>query len=94
MCCPLILLVLVGPRLAFLFAWIFTPRVTEAFTGGWVLPLLGFLFLPWTSLFFILAWAPNGGVVGIGWFFVAIGFFFDIASYSSRAAQQRYQPAR
>ena len=45
MCCPLILLVLIGPRLAFLFAWIFTPRVTEAFSGGWVLPLLGFLFL-------------------------------------------------
>ena len=26
-----------------------------------------------------------------GWFVVALGFVLDIASYSGRAAQQRYQ---
>ncbi len=51
------------------------------------------LFLPWTALAYVAAWAPTGGVSGIGWLVVAFGFLLDIASYSSRAAQQRYQPS-
>ena len=91
MCCFLLVLGFLGPRLAFLFAWLFAPRVTEAFAGNFWWPLLGLLFLPWTALAYVFAWAPTGGVSGIGWFVVALGFLLDIASYSSRAAQNRYQ---
>ncbi|MCX6433566.1 MAG: hypothetical protein NTX29_12545 [Actinobacteria bacterium] len=51
------------------------------------------IFLPWTALAYVAAWAPTGGVSAIGWFVVAFGFILDIASYSSRAAQQRIQPS-
>jgi len=91
MCCFLLVLGFLGPRLAFLWAWLFTPRVTEAFAGNFWWPLLGLLFLPWTALAYVFAWAPTGGVSGIGWVVVAFGLLLDIASYSSRAAQNRYQ---
>jgi energy-converting hydrogenase Eha subunit G len=42
---------------------------------------------------YVAAWAPTGGVSGIGWAVIAFGFILDIASYSSRAAQQRIQPS-
>lgn len=90
MCCFVLVLGFLGPRFAFLYAWLFTDRVTSAFDGNWFIPLLAILFLPWTGLAYIAAWAPTGiGVTGVGWAVVAIGFILDIATYSSRAAQQR-----
>ncbi len=90
MCCFVIVLGLLGPRLAFLFTWIFSPRVTEAFSGGFWLPLLGLIFLPWTALAYIAVWSFADGVSPLGWLVVAIGFLLDIGSYGSRQAQQRY----
>jgi hypothetical protein len=92
MCCFLLVLGFLGPRLAFLWAWLFTSRVTDAFSGNFLVPLVGLLFLPWTALAYVAAWAPTGGVSALGWVIVAFGFVLDIASYSSRAAQQRYRP--
>ena len=45
-----------------------------------MLPLLGLLLLPYTTLFYVLAYAPIVGVSAIGWFFVALGFLLDLAS--------------
>ena len=95
MCCLFLAVGLLGPRLGFLGVWPFsTPnRVTLAFQGGWLLPLLGVLFLPWTALFYVLAYAPVVGVSAIGWLFVGIGFVADLATYSSRSAQKKYYGA-
>ena len=49
--------------------------------GGWALPLLGLIFLPYTTFFYVLAYAPIVGVGGIGWLFVIFGFFLDLSSY-------------
>ena len=94
MCCFVIILAVLGPRLAFLYAWIFTPRVTDAFAGGFWLPLLGLLLLPWTALGYVLAWSPAAGVSGLGWAVVALGLIFDLSSYGSRAAQGRYSSSK
>jgi hypothetical protein len=93
MCCFVFILALLGPRLAFLYAWIATPRVTDAFAGGFWLPLLGFLLLPWTALAYVLAWSTAGGVTGLGWAVVALGLLLDLSSYAGRGAQSRYNSA-
>jgi hypothetical protein len=67
--------------------------VSLAFQGGWLLPLLGLLFLPWTALCYVLAYAPVLGVSAIGWLLVGAGFVADLATYSSRSAQKRYYTA-
>jgi len=93
-CCLVAALLAIGPRFALFLTWIFTSLVDRAF-NGFLLPLLGLIFLPWTTLFYVLAYAPVDGVTGIGWFFVVLGFFFDLSSYAGggRAQQQRAQTA-
>ena len=93
MCCFVLVLGLLGPRVAFLLAWIFGSQVTAAFGGSFWWPLVGLLLLPWTALAFVVAWAPVGGVTGLGWAVVGLGFVLDIATYASRSVQQRYQPS-
>lgn len=88
MCCLVAVLLLLGPRFALLGVWIFGDRVELAF-DSWILPLLGLLFLPWTTLAYVIAWQP-GGVEGF-WDFllIALGIALDIATYSSRKAMRR-----
>ncbi len=81
MCCFLAALMFFGPRLAILVWWLFQPaRFTLAFGGNWFLPLLGFIFLPWTLLMYVIV--AGGGVVGFDWIIVGLGLLADIASYS------------
>ncbi len=51
------------PRLALLFVWLFTPLVNRAFSGGILLPLLGIIFLPFTTLIYVLVYIPGIGDV-------------------------------
>ena len=93
-CCLFAALLAIGPRFVLFLMWIFTTLVDRAF-NGFLLPLLGLVFLPWTTLFYVCAYQPVNGVTGIGWFFVAFGFFCDISSYAGggRAQRQRAQTA-
>jgi hypothetical protein len=52
------------PRLGLLIVWIFTNEVDQAY-DTWILPLLGLIFLPLTTLVYALLWVPVGGVDGI-----------------------------
>ncbi len=90
--CLLLLLSSAFPRIALILTWIFTDRVDIAFEGGVLLPLAGLFFLPYTTFFYVLAYAPIGGVSAIGWFFVAFGFLLDIGSWlgSGREGRRRY----
>jgi hypothetical protein len=91
-CCLALIVAGIGPRIALALVWIFGDRVEMAFSS-WVWPLLGLVFLPWTTLMYVLAWGPLDGVSGWGWVLVALGVFLDVATYSSRAATQRRQTA-
>lgn len=88
MCCIVALMGLIGPRAAFLFAWIFTDEVNQSIDSFWV-KLLGLVFLPWTALFWAIAWAPIQEVSGFGWVLVFFGVALDIGSYTSGAYSRR-----
>lgn len=92
MCCFVLVLGLLGPRIALLAWWLFGDKVDLAF-DTWLWPLLGLIFLPWTTLAYVLAWGPVNAVSGAGWLVVALGFAADLATYSARAAKSRYQAA-
>jgi len=70
-----------APRLVLLFMWLFTTRVSAAFEG-FLIPLLGFLFLPFTSLAYVLAWDAQSGVSGAAWLLVLGGLLFDLGTYA------------
>jgi hypothetical protein len=86
--CLFALLAGFAPRVALFFVWIFTDRVDRAFSG-FLVPLIGLLILPYTTLFYVLAWAPVGGVSGWGWAFVSLGFVFDVSHWVGGGAARR-----
>ena len=92
MCCLALTAGILGPRVALFIWWVFGSKDDAAFSS-WLWPLLGLIFLPWTTLAYVLAWGPLDGVSGLGWLVVALGLAADIATYSSRAAKSRYQSA-
>ena len=85
--CIAALLALISPRLALFFVWIFSDLLSRAF-DSWVLPVLGFLLLPWTTLAYAAMWdVGSRDVNGFEWFIVVLAFFADLASHSSGARQ-------
>jgi hypothetical protein len=69
-------------RLALLVVWLATPLVNRAFSGGWILPLLGILILPITTLAYVLVYYIAGSVTGWGWLWVVLAFLLDLAAHS------------
>jgi hypothetical protein len=83
-----VLLAAFAPRVTLFFVWIFSDLVDRAFSG-FVIPLLGLIALPYTTLFYVLAWSPVGGVSGWGWLVVALGFFCDLGHLAAGAMRGR-----
>ncbi|MBE3558418.1 MAG: hypothetical protein IMW89_04240, partial [Ktedonobacteraceae bacterium] len=73
------LIVLIA-RIALLIVWLTTPLVGRAFQGGWLLPLLGILILPFTTLAYVLLYVPGSGVTGWSWLLVALALLIDLGS--------------
>src|SRR6476646_6538365 len=90
-CCLLAFLSWLSPRVAIVFSWIFWNERTTAAFDTFIVPFIGFLFLPWTTLAYLGAYSPPFGVSGLGWFIVILAFLVDLSSYGSgaRARQQR-----
>lgn len=90
--CLVLLASAFSPRLGILLLWLFSDRLTQAFDSGWV-GILGFLFLPWTTLAWAVAYQPafDVGVTGIGWFLVVFAFLVDLSTHagSTKARSDR-----
>ncbi len=84
----LALLAFLGPRLVIFLLWLFTNYMSRAF-DAFLLPLLGFLFLPWTAIAVAIARNEFGGLDGIGLLVVAIGFLIDIGVLGGGARGRR-----
>ena len=87
MCCLLSALALIGSRGLVFLIWLIDP-VRFAVFDGFLVPLAGFIFLPWTTLMFV-AVAPFGHVSGWDWFWLALGLLADFSSYSSSGYSNR-----
>src|SRR5215216_5177328 len=82
--CLLALLALISPRLVLFLLWIFSNVLSRAF-DSWLIPLIGFFVLPWTTLTYAAFWDWGAGhhVNGIEWAFVVLAFLLDVGAYVS-----------
>ena len=80
--CLLAIVALVSARLALFFIAIFSDLLSDAF-DSWVVPLLGFFLLPWTTLAYAVMWDSAHRVYGFEWFLVILAFLIDLGSYFS-----------
>jgi hypothetical protein len=81
--CFLVLIALISPRLALVLLWLFSDLLSRAY-DSWIIPLLGFFLLPWTTLAYAAFWDWGAGreVVGVEWFFVVLAFVIDLGAYT------------
>jgi len=90
MCCIFMALVLLGPRFSGFAWWFFqAARWDEAFSS-FVWPLLGLLFVPWTTIMFVGV-QPHG-VTGVDWLFLSMAFLGDIACYGGGYQNRQRAP--
>ncbi len=80
MCCFWTVLVFLGPRAGILVWWLLQPARWQAAFTSVLWPLLGFIFLPWLTLAYVLVWP--GGIVGFDWVILGLGLLADIAMWS------------
>ncbi|MEA2362288.1 MAG: hypothetical protein QOD71_1433 [Thermoleophilaceae bacterium] len=86
--CLVVLLALISPRLALFAMWLFSNILGRAY-DSWIVPLIGFFVLPWTTLAYAGMWsAGTNEVLGFEWFIVALAFVFDLGSYAGGSSSR------
>lgn len=98
-CCLLASLLIGAPRLGLVIWWFADPvrfalmfpawsLGTNLYVPGWALPVLGFIFLPWTTVAYV--WVAPGGLTLIKWVILAIAFLIDLSTHGGgRSAYRR-----
>ncbi len=84
----LLFIVLLFPRITLLLLWLFSTYLQRAFHGGLLLPVLGFFFLPLTTL--VYAWEFNSGMPtsGINLIWLLIAVIVDLGGLGGGAHRQ------
>ena len=87
--CLILGVLLFGPRLVLVFSAL-ADQVRWAATFDTVLlPIVGFFFLPWTTVMYVLV-APQG-VTGLDWLGLGLAVLADVASLGGGAWKGREQ---
>lgn len=80
MCCFFTVLLFLGPRAGILIWWLIDQARWQLAFDSFIWPLLGFLFLPWTTLMYVIVFP--GGVTGFDWIWMGLAVLADISMYA------------
>jgi hypothetical protein len=86
--CLLLLVILLFPRVTLVLMWLFSTYLQRAFHGDLMLPILGFIFLPLTTI--VYAWELNSGMptAGINLVWLLIAVIIDLGGLGGGAHRQ------
>lgn len=90
--CLLAILAGFFPRLALLVLWIARPALVAAAFNTFLLPLLGIIFLPFTTLIYVIVYTPGVGLTGFDWFWVILAVLLDIGHWGATYTQRNQMP--
>ncbi len=80
-------------RLFLIFAWLARPvAFNVVFNGSWLLPCLGIMILPFTTLMYVF-WLPMAwcNISGLDWLWLILAVLIDLASIGAAGAANRNQ---
>jgi hypothetical protein len=82
------LFAMLWPRVTILAFWIFSDLLGDAY-DGWVVPVLGFLLLPWTAMAYAIMWSVSSVVVsGTEWAVIAVALALDGLTWAGARAMR------
>ena len=86
-CCAILILLFLGPRIAIILFALFSTFFQQPF-NGLLIPVLGFIFMPWTLLAY--AWAINstGQVAGLQLAVVILAALVDLGVIGGGASRR------
>ena len=87
--CFVLLFALISPRLALVATWLFSDILSRSFDGSWVLPLIGFFILPWTTLAWAWMWRSGHTVESWEWIVVALAVLLDLGALGGGSRARR-----
>ena len=74
MCCFVVLGIVIFPRAALVLMWLFSHYLQRAYHGELIVPIIGFIFLPLTTI--VYAWEVNNHMptsgVNLLWLLLAV----------------------
>ena len=76
-------------RIMLLMAWFARPVMMDAAFGSFIIPCLGFLFLPFTTLMYVFLIQGVGTIQGLDWLWLFLAVILDIASVAGAGAANR-----
>jgi len=76
-------------RIMLLMEWIARPAMMNAAFNTFILPCLGFMFLPFTTLMYVWLVQGVGGIQGIDWLWLILAVLLDLSSVAGAAAANR-----
>jgi len=88
--CLLITLLILGPRAGIVIYWLGWPARWDAAFDTFLVPFLGWMFLPWTTLLYVVA-APDG-VSGFDYVLLAVGVLADVATLAGGGGYTARRP--
>ena len=76
-------------RIVLLTMWISRPAAWNATFSTAIVPCLGFLFLPFTTMIYAWLMQGVGGIQGLDWVWLGLALFSDIATIASAGYANR-----
>jgi hypothetical protein len=77
--CAVIIAIFGLPRLCLAVLWLFSTYTSQAFQG-YFWPILGFIFMPWTTLAYLIGMVNSGEITGFWVVLIIIGVVLDLFS--------------
>lgn len=92
--CFIVLFALLLPRAAMVLIFLFTTWFQQVF-ATWLLPILGFIFLPYTTLAYTAAVLNTGGSITLGWgILIIIAVIADVGHWGGGYRWRRVRVVR
>ena len=76
-------------RIVLLMVWFARPVMMNAAFSTFIIPCLGFLFVPFTTLMYVFLIQGVGRIQGLDWLWLILAFILDIASIGAAGAANR-----
>jgi hypothetical protein len=85
--CLVIFALIFSPRIVMILWWLLDTARWAATFDGPLLPILGFVLAPWTTLMYVLV-AP-GGLTVLDWLWMAVAVVVDLGAIGGGASRRR-----
>jgi len=82
--CLFVMFAALAPRLGVFLIWLARPQLVDAAFDTFIIPLAGIIFLPFTTLMYVVLWSATG-LSGFDWVWLFLAFLIDIGGLGASA---------